>query len=262
MTKKENLLKGIWKENPLLVSLLGMCPSLGITTKLENALGMGIAVLFVLVMSNLIISLIKKIVPNEIRIAVYIVVIATLVTIVDMVMGAFLPELHASLGLFIPLIVVNCIILGRAEAFASKNGPLDSVLDGIGMALGYTLALSIVSIAREFLGTGAITVWGFAGALGVGGGILAIRNNKRTAEKAEAMLCEIKPKIADLERKLQELRNLYTETEKLLPAIEINKVCKDFPKNYCDFTDDQKLKLGALINSTRAMGKLINRRIY
>lgn len=160
MTKKENLLKGIWKENPLLVSLLGMCPSLGITTKLENALGMGIAVLFVLVMSNLIISLIKKIVPNEIRIAVYIVVIATLVTIVDMVMGAFLPELHASLGLFIPLIVVNCIILGRAEAFASKNGPLDSVLDGIGMALGYTLALSIVSIAREFLGTGAITVWG------------------------------------------------------------------------------------------------------
>jgi len=104
--------------------------------------------------------------------------------------------------------------------------------------------------------------WGIAGALGVGGGILAIRNNKRTAEKAEAMLCEIKPKIADLERKLQELRNLYTETEKLLPAIEINKVCKDFPKNYCDFTDDQKLKLGALINSTRAMGKLINRRIY
>lgn len=104
--------------------------------------------------------------------------------------------------------------------------------------------------------------WGIAGALGLGGGILAIRNNKRTAEKAEEMLCEIKPKIADLERKLQELRNLYTETEKLLPAIEINKVCKDFPKNYCDFTDDQKLKLGALINFTRAMGKLINRRIY
>jgi len=103
--------------------------------------------------------------------------------------------------------------------------------------------------------------WGIAGALGVGGGILAIRNNKKTAEKAEAMLYEIKPKIADLERKLQELRNLYTETEKLLPATEINKVCKDFPKNYCDFSEDQKLRLGALINSTRAMGKLINRRI-
>lgn len=158
--KKNILLNGIWKENPLFVGLLGTCPSLGITTCLENALGMGIAVLFVLVMSNLIISLIKKIVPNEIRIAVYIVVIATLVTIVDMVMAAFLPDLHASLGLFIPLIVVNCIILGRAEAFASKNGPVDSILDGIGMALGYTLALSIVSTVREVLGTGQITVWG------------------------------------------------------------------------------------------------------
>ena len=159
-SRKNTLLNGIWKENPLFVGLLGTCPSLGITTSLENALGMGIAVLFVLVMSNLIISLIKKIVPNEIRIAVYIVVIATLVTIVDMVMAAFLPELHESLGLFIPLIVVNCIILGRAEAFASKNGPLDSVLDGIGMAVGYTLALAIISTAREFLGTGQITVWG------------------------------------------------------------------------------------------------------
>ena len=159
-SRKNTLLNGIWKENPLFVGLLGTCPSLGITTSLENALGMGIAVLFVLVMSNLIISLIKKIVPNEIRIAVYIVVIATLVTIVDMVMAAFLPELHESLGLFIPLIVVNCIILGRAEAFASKNGPLDSVLDGIGMAVGYTLALAIISIAREYLGTGQITVWG------------------------------------------------------------------------------------------------------
>lgn len=158
--KKNILLNGIWKENPLFVGLLGTCPSLGITTSLENALGMGIAVLFVLVMSNLIISLIKKIVPNEIRIAVYIVVIATLVTIVDMVMAAFLPDLHASLGLFIPLIVVNCIILGRAEAFASKNGPVDSILDGIGMALGYTLALSIVSTVREVLGTGQITIWG------------------------------------------------------------------------------------------------------
>lgn len=158
--KKDILLNGIWKENPLFVGILGTCPALGITTSLENALGMGIAVLFVLVMSNLIISLIKKIVPNEIRIAVYIVVIATLVTIVDMVMAAFLPDLHASLGLFIPLIVVNCIILGRAEAFASKNTPLDSILDGVGMAVGYTVALSIISISREFLGSGQITVWG------------------------------------------------------------------------------------------------------
>lgn len=160
MTKKENFLKGLWKENPILVSVLGTCPTLAITTKLENALGMGLAVLFVLVLSNLIVSLIKNIVPSEIRIPMYIVVIATLVTIVDMVMKAFLPSLHASLGIFIPLIVVNCIILGRAEAFASKNKPLDSVIDAVGMALGYTLILACISIIREFLGSGQITVWG------------------------------------------------------------------------------------------------------
>ncbi|XFA98804.1 electron transport complex subunit RsxE [Candidatus Izemoplasma sp. B36] len=165
MTNKENLLKGLVKENPLFVSVLGMCPSLAVSTSLENALGMGMGVLFVLVMSNLIISLIMS---NEklaalvkpVRIPVYIVVIATLVTIVEMVMHAFLISLYNSLGVFIPLIVVNCIILGRAEAFASSNKPLDSVLDGIGMALGFTAAIAIIAIFREFLGKGTITVWG------------------------------------------------------------------------------------------------------
>ncbi len=165
MTKKENLLKGFVKENPLFVSVLGMCPSLAVTTSLENAIGMGIGVFFVLVLSNLIISLIMS---NEklaelvkpVRIPVYIVVIATLVTIVEMFMHAFLYDLYLSLGVFIPLIVVNCIILGRAEAFASSNKPVDSVLDGVGMALGFTGAIAIISIFREFLGAGSITIWG------------------------------------------------------------------------------------------------------
>ena len=165
MTKSENLLKGLVKENPLFVSVLGMCPSLAVSTSLENALGMGMGVLFVLVLSNLIISLIMS---NEklaelvkpVRIPVYIVVIATLVTIVEMVMHAYLTSLYNSLGVFIPLIVVNCIILGRAEAFASSNKPMDSVLDGIGMALGFTAAIALIAIFREFLGKGMITIWG------------------------------------------------------------------------------------------------------
>ncbi len=165
MTKKENLLKGFIKENPLFVSVLGTCPSLAITKSIENALGMGAAILLVLVLSNLIISLINsskwlRESIEQIRIPVYIVVIATLVTIVDLVMQAFLPELHSTLGVFIPLIVVNCIILGRAEAYASKNKPLDSVIDGISMALGYTMALAIISLIREVLGAGSITIWG------------------------------------------------------------------------------------------------------
>lgn len=156
---KENFLKGIFKENPIFVSMLGFCPTLAITTKLENALGMGLAVIFVLVMSNLMVSLVRKITPDEIRIPVFIVIIASFVTIVDMMMKAFLPNLHSSLGVFIPLIVVNCIILGRAEAFASKNGPFSSIVDGLGMGIGYTLVLSLFSIIRELLGTGTITVW-------------------------------------------------------------------------------------------------------
>jgi len=165
VNNKENFFKGIIKENPLFVSLLGMCPSLAVTTSLENAIGMTLGVFFVLVLSNFIISLImsnSKLADlvKPVRIPVYIVVIATLVTIVEMVMHAYLPSLYFSLGVFIPLIVVNCIILGRAEAFASSNKPLDSVIDGVGMALGYGLAIMTISIFREFLGNGTLTVWG------------------------------------------------------------------------------------------------------
>ena len=165
MNKLENLTKGFVKENPLFVSVLGMCPSLAVTTSLENALGMGIGVFFVLVMSNLIISLIMSSpklaeLVKPVRIPVYIVVIASLVTMVEMIMHAFLFPLYNSLGIFIPLIVVNCIILGRAEAFASDNKPVDSVLDGMGMALGFTGAIVIISLFRELLGAGTITVWG------------------------------------------------------------------------------------------------------
>lgn len=164
MNQKENFLKGIFKENPLFVALLGLCPSLAVTTSLENAIGMTLAVIFVLVLSNFIISLImsnKKLAElvKPVRIPVYIVVIATLVTIVEMVMNAYVIELYNSLGVFIPLIVVNCIILGRAEAFASENKPLDSVVDGAGMALGYGLAIMLISIFREFLGKGTLTIW-------------------------------------------------------------------------------------------------------
>ena len=165
MTNKENFLKGFVKENPLFVSVLGMCPSLAVTTSLNNALGMGMGVFFVLVLSNVIISLIMSNdklaeLVKPVRIPVYIVVIATLVTIVEMLMHAFLTPLYTALGVFIPLIVVNCIILGRAEAFASENKPLASMLDGMGMALGFTGALVIISVFREFLGAGTITVWG------------------------------------------------------------------------------------------------------
>lgn len=160
MKQKETFLNGIFKENPILVTMLGLCPTLAITTKLENAIGMGAAIIFVLVLSNLFISLIRNIVPNEIRIPVYIVVIASFVTIIDMAMAAFVPALHKTLGVFIPLIVVNCIILGRAEAFAGKNPPLASAVDGFGNAIGYTLVLALIAAIREFLGTGAITVWG------------------------------------------------------------------------------------------------------
>ncbi len=165
MNRIDNLTKGFIKENPLFVSVLGMCPSLAVTTSLENALGMGIGVFFVLTLSNFIVSLVMSNktladLVRPVRIPVYIVIIATLVTVVEMLMHAFLIDLYKSLGVFIPLIVVNCIILGRAEAFASENKPLDSVLDGIGMALGFTGAIALISIFREFLGAGTITVWG------------------------------------------------------------------------------------------------------
>ena len=164
---KENFLKGFFKENPLFVLLLGTCPALAVTTSIENALGMGIAFTFVLVLSNVIISLInsfKKVkeLIAPIRIAVYIVIIASLVTIVEMLMEAYLPALYDSLGVFVSLIVVNCIVLGRAEAYASKHTVKESIVDGVSMALGYTMALIIISFARELLGNGTITIWGKA----------------------------------------------------------------------------------------------------
>ncbi len=147
---------GIITENPTFMQLLGMCPTLAVTTALSNGIGMGLSVTFVLTLSNVLISLLRKIIPQKIRIAAYVVIIAAFVTIVDLVLKAYIPALSKSLGLFIPLIVVNCIILARAEAFASKNGILKSAADGIGMGLGFTIALSIISSIREILGAGTI----------------------------------------------------------------------------------------------------------
>ena len=147
--------KGLFKENPVFVLVLGMCPTLAVTTSVEKAIGMGLASTFVLICSNLIISLIKKQVPDEVRIPIFIVVIATFVTLVKLIMAAYFPELKAALGIFLPLIVVNCIILGRAEAFASKNGPVASLVDGVGMGVGFTLALCLLGSVREILGSGS-----------------------------------------------------------------------------------------------------------
>ena len=148
--------KGILKENPLFVQVLGVCPALATTTSLTNALGMGAAFSLVLIFSNLLISALKSLIPDQIRIPCYIVVIASLVTVTEMLMNALVPDIYAALGIFIPLIVVNCIILGRAEAFASKNGLWTSFQDAIGMGLGYTLALSFVGSVREILGAGTL----------------------------------------------------------------------------------------------------------
>lgn len=151
---------GLFKDNPIFVQLLGMCPTLAVTTSAENGMGMGLATTAVLVLANLVISLMRKIIPDKIRIPIFIVVIASFVTIVGMVMEGYVPALFASLGLFIPLIVVNCLILARAEAFAFKNGPVASIFDGIGMGLGFTLALTILGAVRELIGNGS--VFGFA----------------------------------------------------------------------------------------------------
>lgn len=147
---------GLFTSNPTFVQFLGMCPTLAVTSKVENALGMGIGTVFVLVMSNFVISLIRNYVPDEVRIPVYIVVIAALVTILEMIMNAYVPELAASLGTFLKLIVVNCIILGRAEAFAAKNGPIKSIADGLGMGLGFTGGITLIAIFRELFGSGSI----------------------------------------------------------------------------------------------------------
>ena len=149
-------INGIIFENPTFVLMLGMCPTLAVTTSLSNAIGMGLSTTAVLVMSNLFISLLRKIIPDRVRIPSYIVIVATLVTIVQLLLEAYFPDLYESLGIYIPLIVVNCIILGRAEAFASKNTVIDSIADGLGMGLGFSIAISCIAIVRELLGAGDV----------------------------------------------------------------------------------------------------------
>lgn len=156
MSNFKVLMNGIIKENPTFVLLLGMCPTLGTTSSALNGMSMGLATTFVLICSNIVISLIKNVIPDKVRIPAFIVVIASFVTALQMCMQAYVPEIYASLGLFIPLIVVNCIILGRAEAFASKNGIIPSFFDGLGMGIGFTLALTLLGAVRELLGTGKI----------------------------------------------------------------------------------------------------------
>lgn len=156
MNKLQLITKGILKENPTFVLILGMCPTLATTTSAINGMGMGAATMAVLIMSNIVISLIKNLIPDKVRIPAFIVVIASFVTVIQLLMQAYLPSLYQSLGIFIPLIVVNCIILGRAEAFASKNNALDSALDGLGIGLGFTLSLTLIGAVRELLGSGAI----------------------------------------------------------------------------------------------------------
>ena len=159
MNKLSIITKGIIKENPIFVLVLGMCPTLGTTTSAFNGLGMGLATTFVLMLSNLVISLIAGLIPAKVRIPSFIVVIAVFVTVVQLIMQAYVPALYETLGLFIPLIVVNCIVLGRAEAFASKNKPLDSFLDGVGAGIGFTLGLTVLGAVRELLGSGAFFGW-------------------------------------------------------------------------------------------------------
>jgi len=156
MNQWKNFSKGFIKENPVFILLLGMCPTLGVTSSAINGLGMGLATTFVLVMSNLVVSLVKSQIPDKVRIPSFIVIIATFVTIVQLVMQAYVPTLYKSLGLFIPLIVVNCIVLGRAEAFASKNTVGSSLIDGLGMGLGFSFALTLLGAVREILGSGKI----------------------------------------------------------------------------------------------------------
>ncbi len=159
MSHKYELTKGILKENPIFIIMLGMCPTLGVSTQVSNALGMGAGVLFVLFFSNIFISLLKNVIPDSIRIPGYIVIIASFVTIVEMVMHAFVPAVYSALGIYLPLIVVNCIILGRAEAFANKNSVFDSALDAIGMGIGFTLGLTLIALIREVIGAGTITLF-------------------------------------------------------------------------------------------------------
>lgn len=158
---RQNLTRGIFRENPILVMMLGMCPTLGVSTSALNGLGMGVATLFVLILSNTAISAVKSLIPNGVRIPCFIVIIASFVTVIDMLMAAYTPQLHSALGIYIPLIVVNCIILGRAESFASKNTIFQSILDAIGMGVGFTLGLTLLGAIREMLGAGSLFGWSF-----------------------------------------------------------------------------------------------------
>ena len=204
MNIMKSLKEGIITNNPVFIQLIGMCPTLGVTTNAMNGLAMGLATAAVLICSNLAISLIKSIVPDEIRIPVFIVVIATFVTAVGMALAAYLPDLNKSLGLFIPLIVVNCLILGRAEAFASKNTPVSAISDGIGMGLGFTIALTILGSLREILGAGQLFGKAIMGAsfqpslvfilppgaffvLGALVGIINKVNNRRSKQNTESI---------------------------------------------------------------------------
>jgi len=150
---KENFLKGLGRENPVFVVMLGLCPTLGVTSSAINGIGMGVATLFVLTMSNAVIAAVKGFIPGGVRIPSYIVIIAAFVTVIDLLMAGYLPALHEQLGLFIPLIVVNCIVLGRAEAFASRNNVFDSIIDGVGMGVGFTYALTLIGVIRELFGS-------------------------------------------------------------------------------------------------------------
>lgn len=164
MSLVKNFTKGLWKENAVFKLLLGMCPTLAVTTSAENALGMGLATTFVLVCSNVAISLLRKLIPSKVRIPAFIIIIASFVTVVQLSMEAWVYDLYQALGIFIPLIVVNCLILGRAEAFASKKPVVQSILDGLGMGLGFTLALFILGSVRELFGSGAILGFSLFGA--------------------------------------------------------------------------------------------------
>ena len=169
MSKMSLITKGFVKDNPTFSLVLGMCPTLATTTSAMNGLEMGLATMFVLILSNMVISLVAPVVPDKVRIPVYIVVIATFVTVLQFLMQAFVPAVYETLGLFIPLIVVNCIVLGRAEAFANKNGVVDSALDGLGIGIGFTMSLTVIGIIREILGNGSVFGWKFI----AGDGILA-----------------------------------------------------------------------------------------
>ncbi|GHU98595.1 electron transport complex subunit E [Bacteroidia bacterium] len=167
MSKLSILTRGLLRENPIFVLLLGMCPTLATTTSAINGMGMGAATMFVLTLSNMAISLVAPLIPSKVRIPSYVVIIAAFVTVVQLCMQAYLPSLYDALGVFIPLIVVNCIILGRAEAFASKNGVWSSALDGLGMGLGFTMSLTLLGCIREMLGSGAIFGWKFVAGDGI-----------------------------------------------------------------------------------------------